>query len=74
MIESLLGILKHGLSIWDSTEGKNLYNDYLSNKKAYDEDMDKRANGLKYSQLKCDRSLRNIANIAEAYYRYIRSK
>lgn len=73
MTETLLAILEHGLSIWDSREGKSVYSNYLKNKKAHDEEMDKRSAGLQYSQLRVDRSLRNIADIAKAYYQYIKS-
>ena len=73
MTETLLLILEHGLSIWDSKEGKAIYSDYLKNKKKHDEQMDKRAKGLRYSQLATDRSLRNIEDISKAYYQFIKS-
>lgn len=71
MYETLLKILEHGLSIWDSKEGKSFYNAYLKAKKKRDEQMDKKARGLKYSQLAVDRSMREIADIAEAYAKFI---
>lgn len=71
MWESLLGILEHGLSIWDTKEGRALYSEYKQNKKKRDEQLDKRAKGLKYSQLAIDRSMRNIKDISESYYKFV---
>lgn len=71
MWEALLGILEHGLSIWDTKEGRSLFTDYKKNKKKRDEQLDKRAKGLKYSQLAIDRSMRNIKDISEAYHKYL---
>lgn len=73
MGETLLLILEHGLSIWDTKEGRAIYSDFKSNKKKRDEQMDKRAKGLKYSQLAIDRSMRNIDDISKAYYQFIKS-
>ncbi len=68
---ALLGILEHGLSIWDTKEGRALYTDFRKAKKKRDEQMDKKARGLKYSQLAIDRSMRSIEDIAEARLRYL---
>jgi hypothetical protein len=73
MVNTLLKILEHGLSIWDkkTEEGKGHYKRFLKNKKEYHNEMDKRSNGKKYSQLAIDRSLRDIEDTAEAYYKFI---
>lgn len=66
MGEILLSILEHSLSIWDTKEGKAEYSKYLKAKKARDAELDKRARGLKYSQLTIDTSMRNIKDAARA--------
>jgi len=74
MWSSLLGILEEGLKLWNSNEGKELYNKYMSAKKEWDDEMDKRSRGYQYSQLAIDRSMRDIRDIADAYYKYIITK
>lgn len=71
MIETLLSILEQSLRLAVSMEGKSLYKEYLKNKRAHDEEMDKASKGLRYSQLKCDRCMRNIHDIAKAQYEYL---
>lgn len=66
MPEILLSILEHSLSIWDTKEGKAEYSKYLKAKKAIDEELDKRGNGLKYSQLRIDTGMRFIEDAARA--------
>ena len=74
MLSSLLAILEQGLKAWNDRSGKELYNKYMSAKKEWDDEMDKRSNGGQYSQLAIDRSMRDITDIADAYYKYIITK
>jgi hypothetical protein len=66
MSELLLSILEHSLSIWDTKEGKAEYSKFLKAKKARDEELDKRAKRLKYSQLTIDKCMRDIKDAARA--------
>lgn len=74
MTETLLLILAEGLKAWNNHEGQSHYKAYMKNKKAHDEELDKRSKGNSYSQLRLDRCLRNIDNISKAYYQYIITK
>lgn len=74
MVDALLGILEHGLSIWDTKEGRELYTEYRKAKKRRDVQLDKKAKGLKYSQLAIDTSMRVIDDIAEARLKYLTGK
>jgi hypothetical protein len=67
---SLLGALHKALSLWDTKEGRKYLDDFLENKKDYDEELDKRSSGKRYSQRRLDTSLRNLGNIADAYNKY----
>lgn len=74
MWSSLLGILEEGLKAWNDASGKELYNKYMSAKKEWQDEMDKRSSGRRYSQLTLDRSMRTIRDIADAYYKYVITK
>lgn len=71
MLKSLLKSLELSLSILESKEGKALYEDYMKAIKAHDEQLDKKAKGLRFSQLTIDRSVRDITRISDAYNKYI---
>lgn len=73
MIGAILGVLEHGLSIWDSKEGKEIYATYLDAKQRWNEEMDKKAAGRVYSRYAIDRSLRVINDQADAYLKFIRT-
>lgn len=71
MWDSLLGILFEGLKAWNTERGRSLYKEAREAKDEYDKQMDKRAKGGRYSQLALDKSLRDLRNISDAYYKYL---
>ena len=56
----LLGVLEQALKLWNTKEGRKYLDKYLSLKKEYHEELDKRSQGKRYSQLKLDRIMRDI--------------
>lgn len=71
MTTLLLSILGEGLKAWNTERGRSLYNDYKKHIEVYNEEMDRRSKTGKHSQLAVDRSLRELKQIAEAYYKFI---
>lgn len=74
MWSSLLGILFEGLKAWNTERGRSLYDEARKAKDEYDTQMDRKTKGGRYSQLALDRSLRDLRNISDAYYKYLTTK
>lgn len=69
-----LGVLKVGFELWNTKEGNKYRDRVIKLTKDYNEELDKRSQGIRYSQLKLDRIMRDYSELAEIYIKYAPTK
>lgn len=70
----LLGVLKSGFELWNTKEGNKFRDEIIKLEKEYLNELDKRSRGVRYSQLKLDRILRDTNIIATNFIKYAPKK
>lgn len=70
----IFGVLKAGFELWNTKEGNKYRDQVIDLEKEYNNELDKRSNGRRYSQLKLDRIMRDINSIAETFVKYAPKK
>lgn len=70
----IFGVLKAGFELWNTKDGNKYRDDVIELEKEYFNELDKRSNGSRYSQLKLDRIMRDLDNIAENFIKYAPKK
>ena len=70
----IFGVLKAGLELWNTKEGNKYLDRVIKLEKQYYEELDKRSNGRKYSQLKLDRIMRELETISESFVKFSSKK
>ena len=71
---AILGVLEAGFKLWNSKEGNKYRDKVIKLRKDYNEELDKRSNGQRYSQLKLDRIMRDSKDLAEIFIKYAADK
>ena len=70
----LFGVLKVGFELWNTKEGNKYRDKVIKLEKEYNEELDKRSQGIRYSQLKLDRIMRDVRSLAENFVKYAPGK
>lgn len=68
------GVLKAGFELWNTKEGNKYRDQVIKLEKEYNAELDKRSNGVRYSQLKLDRILRDTNIIGDNFIKYAPKK
>lgn len=63
----LLGVLKEGLKLWNSKEGTKYLDKINKLEKEFNEELDRKSQGLPYSQFAMDDCLRELKQIAKNF-------